>query len=225
MPVVGTSIDIEGAKTKGAADDIARDFEAQARRRGVSAQLRRIACEALEAPAIAAAAARLFDLAILPLAPGSRASRELAEAVIFGAGRPCLLLPPNWGVEPTLFDRALVAWDASRAATRALGDGLPLLQRANAVFVIAVGSQTSVAARTLADVERWLADHDVRAQCALVDGGGGSAAAAIEEHARRVRANLLVMGAFGHSRMRDFILGGVTRTALAEPKFMVLFSH
>lgn len=225
MPLVGTTIDVEDAKTRGNAEDIARDFEAQAMRRGVDAQLRRVACEALDAPAVAAATARLFDLSIIPMAPDSRADRELAEGIVFGSGRPCLLLPHYSAIQPALFDRPLVAWDASRAATRALSDALPLLRRAMEVFVVTVAAENSTAARTLADVERWLADHRVRANCVRLNGTGRGAAAAIEEHARQVRANVLVMGAFGHSRMRDFILGGVTRSVLAEPKFPVLFSH
>ncbi|MBX9759932.1 MAG: universal stress protein, partial [Beijerinckiaceae bacterium] len=219
------TIELEDAKTRATADDIARDFETQAKRRGANAQLRRVSCDALDAPAIAAATARLFDLTIMPVAAGSRADRELAEGIVFGSGRPCLLLPQHWNAESFLLDRPLIAWDASRAATRALADALPLLLRAKDVFVVAVAAENTAPASTLRDVERWLADHGVRANSALVDGMGRSAAMAIGEHAREVRANMLVMGAFGHSRLRDFILGGVTRSVLAEPKIPILFSH
>lgn len=225
MPVLGTTIALEDAKTRGTAEDIARDFEAQARRRSANAQLRRVSCDALDAPAVAAASARLFDLTIMPLAADSRPDRELAEGIVFGSGRPCLLLPQHWTAEPFLLDRPLVAWDASRAAARALADALPLLLRAKEVFVVAVAGENSAPARTLPDVARWLADHGVNANSALMNAMGRSAAIAIHEHAREVRANLLVMGAFGHSRLRDFVLGGVTRSILAEPRTPVLFSH
>ncbi|MFN3891758.1 MAG: universal stress protein [Beijerinckiaceae bacterium] len=225
MPIVGTTIDAEDVKTKANAEDIARDFLGQARHRGVEAELRRVTCDALDAPGYAAATARLFDLTIVPAAPDSRADRELAEAIVFGSGRPCLLLPHYRTPQVTPFDRPLIAWDASRAAARALADSLPMLKRAMEVFLINVGPKQSAGARSIADVERWLSDHRVRVNSVRVDGDARSAAAAIEEHARAVHANLIVMGAFGHSRVRDFILGGVTRSVLAEPRVPVLFSH
>ena len=225
MPVVGTTIDAEEAKTRANAEDIARDFEAQARRKGLSAELRRVTCDAQDAAAVAAATARLFDVTILPLAGGSRADRDLAEGIVFASGRPCLLLPQYWPSPAALAERPLVAWDASRAATRALADALPLLRRAMEVFLVAAAPPDSAAARTLPDVEQWLADHGVRANCARVELAGRTAAVAIDEHARKAHADMLVMGAFGHTRMRDFILGGVTRTVLAEPRLPVLFSH
>lgn len=225
MPIVGTTIDAEEAKTKANAQDIARDFVSQTRQRSLEAELRHVACDALDAPGVAAAAARLFDLTIVPIAPGSRADRELAEAIVFGSGRPCLLLPHYQASAVTPFDRPLIAWDASRAAARALADALPMLRRAIEVFLVHVGPEQSAAARSLPDVERWLSDHRVRVNSLRIDGNSRTAAAAIGEHARAVHANLLVMGGFGHSRVRDFVLGGVTRSMLAEPRIPVLFSH
>ncbi|MDP2358859.1 MAG: universal stress protein [Beijerinckiaceae bacterium] len=224
MPILGTTIDAEDAKTKANAEAIAQDFLTLSQHRGVAADLRRVTSEAIDGPGLIAATARLFDLTILSVAPGSRAARELAEAVVFGSGRPCLLLPQKWVATPALFDRPLVAWDASRAATRALADALPMLQRAADVNLIIVAPEQSEAARSAPDVERWLKDHGVCVTCARID-GAGDAATAIAEYALGIRANLIVMGAFGHSRLRDFILGGVTRSVLAEPRLPVLFSH
>jgi nucleotide-binding universal stress UspA family protein len=225
MPIVGTTIDAEDAKTKANAEAIARDFLSQGQHRGVDAELRRVICEAIDAPGLAAATARLFDLAIVPIAPGSQADRELAESIVFGSGRPCLLLPHYWSTQLSMFDRPLIAWDASRAATRAIADALPILRRALEVFLVVAAPENSAAARSLPDIERWLTDHRVRANCVRVEGGGQSAASIIADHAQSVHANLIVMGAFGHSRVRDFILGGVTRSVLAEPKIPILFSH
>ena len=223
MPFVGATIDAEEAKTKANAQAIADDFTAQARRRGLDAHLRRVACDALDSPGLTAATARLFDLAIVPIAPQSRADRELAEDVVFGSGRPVLLLPTS--VQGAALDRPLIAWDASRAAARALMDAMPMLQRAAEVFLVSVAPDRSDAAHSLPDIERWLSEHGVRANCARIDAGGQDAAAAIYAHAQSVRANLIVMGAFGHSRVRDFILGGVTRSVLADPGLPTLFSH
>lgn len=225
MPIVGTTIDAEETKTQANADAIAHEFLSLTRHRGVDAELRRVTCDALDAPGVAAATARFFDLTILPIAANSRADRELAEAIVFGSGRPCLLLPLYQATQVTPFDRPLIAWDASRAATRALVDSLPMLRRALEVFLVAVTPENSAAARSLPDVERWLNDHRVRVNCARIEGNDRAAASAITEHARDVHANLLVMGAFGHSRVRDFILGGVTRSVLADPTLPILFSH
>jgi nucleotide-binding universal stress UspA family protein len=225
MPIVGTTIDAEEAKTKANAEAIAREFTAQTKHRELDAELRRVACDALDSPGLTAVAGRLFDLIIVPIAPQSRADRELAEAVVFGSGRPVLLLPPYWAVQITPFDRPLIAWDATRAAARALNDALPMLRRAREIFLVAVTPDASEIAQTLPDVQRWLNEHGVRVNCARIDADGLSAAAAIAAHAKAVRANLIVMGAFGHSRVRDFILGGVTRSVLAEPILPILFSH
>ncbi len=224
MPVLGTTIDAEAAKTKANAEAIVQDFLSHSRRRAIAADLRRVTCEALDGPWLVAATARLFDLTILTIAPHSRFVRELAETVVFGSGRPCLLLPQKWIAPPAMFQRPLVAWDASRAAARALADALPMLQRASEVHLIIVAPEESQTARSAPDVERWLNDHGVRVTCARVD-NSGDVAAAIADHARAIDADLIVMGAFGHSRLRDFILGGVTRSVLAEPPLPVLFSH
>ncbi len=225
MPIVGTTIDAEDAKTKANAEAIARDFFSQSQRCGVDAELRRVTCDALDGPGVAAATARLFDLSIMPIAQDSRADREYAEALVFGSGRPCLMVPHFTPVGPAPFDRPLIAWDAGRAAARALADSLPILKRAVEASLIVVAPENSASARSMADVARWLDDHGVRVNSARVECDGRTAASAIADHARSVHANLIVMGAFGHSRVRDFILGGVTRSMLAEPRLPVLFSH
>lgn len=225
MPFVGATIDVEDAKTRVSADAIAQEFEAQTRLRGVRSDLQRVTCDALDASGIVAQAARLCDLTIVTLAPQSRADRELAEAALFGAGRPALLLPLYYPAPITAFDRVVVAWDASRAAARALSDSMPLLRRANDVFVVTLAREGTHVAQTLIHVERQLKEHGVSANCTRIDDSAGSDYGAILGHAKSVNANLLVMGAFGHSRMRDFILGGVTQSVLADLTIPVLLSH
>ena len=125
MPIVGTTIDAEEAKTKANAEAIAHEFLAQTKHRELDAELRRAPCDALDSPGVAAVASRLFDLTIVPIAPQSRADRELAEAVVFGSGRPVLLLPPYWAVHITPFDRPLIAWDCGARAERCASDASP----------------------------------------------------------------------------------------------------
>ena len=225
MPVVGATIDAEDAKTRANAEAIAHDFQSQTRRRGVTAELQRVKCNALDASGLAAEAARLFDLTIVTLAPHARADRELAEAVLFGSGRPALLLPLYYPAQITAFDRVVVAWDASRASARALSDALPFLRRAKEVCLVAVTEENSRVVQSLHHVERQLKDHGVSAIVARIDAAESSDYGAIVGHVKNVNANLLVMGAFGHSRVRDFILGGVTQSVLADLTMPVLFSH
>ena len=225
MPFVGATIDVEEAKTFANAEAIAREFLSQTRHRGMEAELRRVVCHALDASGVAAEAARLFDITIVTLAPHARTDRELAEAIVFGSGRPVLLLPPCFAGQLAPFDRVLVAWDASRASARALCDALPLLRRANEVSVVSVSNEHSRVAQSMSYVERWLSDHRVHANCTRVDLHATTEFCEIANHAKNVNANILVMGAFGHSRIRDFILGGVTKSVLANMTMPVLFSH
>lgn len=225
MPVVGARIDAETVKTVANAREIGREFEMHARERRLKAELRRVTCEALDAPGFAAEAARVFDLSIVPLAPSSFTDRELAEGLISGSGRPCLLLPHAWAAKPAPFDRVLVAWDGGRAVTRALSDALPLLQRAIDIAVVEVATQRAAHAHMLADVERWLSDHGVHARAQRLEKGRQSVAEVIDEAARLQGADLIVMGAFGHSRVRDFIVGGVTRSVLTAPRLPVFLSQ
>jgi nucleotide-binding universal stress UspA family protein len=225
MPGVGTMIEAEEAKTHAAGEEMARDFLECAGRHGVAHALRRVACDALDAPGLAAEAARLHDLSILTVAAGRRADASFAEAVVFGSGRPCLVLPA--GREQTRlqgFERVLVAWDGGRAAARALADALPLLESAREVEALSVVDDEKAPRRGMDDLEQWFADHGVRAVCRTIVAGGRAADAILREAQAR-RSDLLVMGAFGHSRLRDFVLGGVTRAMLAEPTMPVLFSH
>lgn len=225
MPIVGATIDVEEAKTLANAEAIVREFFSQTGQRGVNAQLRRVSCNALDASGVAAETARLFDITIVTLAPDARMDRDLAEAVVFGSGRPVLLLPLYHAAQLTRFDRVVVAWDASRASARALSDALPLLSRAEEVSVVSVSNEHSRVAQSMSHVELWLADHGVRATCTRIDASAESDFSVIAAHAKSMNANLLVMGAFGHSRMRDFILGGVTRSVLTNMTMPVLFSH
>lgn len=173
---------------------------------------------------VAASEARYFDLAIVGWEAGSDTSRATAEAVVFGSGRPTLLLPVSASVRPVR--HAAIAWDGSRVAARAVADAAPFLQRAQRTTVL-----------TVVD-EKPLEDKDIARRLAASLGKRGIAAEAVsihaedcpigislQEHALKHGADLLVMGAYGHSAVRDFILGGATEDILADLRLPVLFSH
>jgi len=171
---------------------------------------------------VAVAEARLRDLAVLPVVPG--AMHDMALALVFGAGRPVLLLPVE--AAPQAVRHLAVAWDGSRVAARALRDGLDLLEPGGKVSVLTVTGEKSLAATAAAeDVVRMLGRKGLRAEAVIAQAQGRAVSAALQDSARIAGADLLAMGGFGHSRLRDFVLGGVTKDMLSEAAMPLLLSH
>jgi nucleotide-binding universal stress UspA family protein len=174
--------------------------------------------------------ARHADLVILgqhdPDDPAT-APRSLPEEVILGSGRPALLVP-YIGPGASFGERAIVAWDASREAARAVNDALPLLERAKAVAVVTINPREQPfghGEEPGADIGLHLARHGIKVEVERVEARDLDTANAILSHLANAGADLLVMGAYGHSRLREVVLGGVTRTILAEMTVPVLMSH
>jgi nucleotide-binding universal stress UspA family protein len=174
--------------------------------------------------------ARYADLVILgqydPDDPAS-GPRYLPEEVILGSGRPALLVP-YIGPAATFGERVMVAWDASREAARAVNDALPLLERAKAVGVVTVNPREQPfghGEEPGADIGLHLARHGIKVEVQRVEARELDTANAILSHLANEGADLLVMGAYGHSRLREVVLGGVTRTILADMTVPVLMSH
>ena len=177
-----------------------------------------------------ATSARHADLVILgqhdPDDPAS-GPRSLPEGVILASGRPALLVP-YVGAAATFGQRVMVAWDASREAARAVNDALPLLERAKAVSVVTVNPREQPfghGEEPGADIGLHLARHGIKVEVRRVEARDLDTANAMLSHAANESADLLVMGAYGHSRLREVVLGGVTRTILAEMTVPVLMSH
>lgn len=172
--------------------------------------------------------ARLHDLTILPVYEGS-GGQWIAETLVFDAGRPVLLLPKGGGTGHK-FDKIVIGWDGGRSAARALADALPWLARATSVTLVVITGEKAQQhpgqpRQHLADVRRHLDRHDVSAECVEEPADGSDAGSALLRYCERTGAELLVMGAYGHSRIRDFVLGGATRTVVAKPALPVLLSH
>jgi nucleotide-binding universal stress UspA family protein len=171
---------------------------------------------------------RLHDLTILPVPDFIGMEEDAAESVCFGTGRPVLLLPAYEGAilrSPSV-KRVVVAWDYSRAASRALADALPLLRLATDVHVVTFcGEKDLPEEHALRDVSRHLQLHGIKATLDDADVGGRSIGDAMRDYLQEVKADLLVMGAFGHSRLREFVLGGATRSMFRKPPVPVFLSH
>lgn len=174
-------------------------------------------------PELAAKHARYHDISLIGWSDDNPATRMLAEAVVFGSGRPALLIPET--LSTIRLDHVAIAWDAGRAAARALADARPLLERASAVSVLVITDEKPLSAeagKTLADNLQGLGLPARLQTCQL---GGAGIAEALQTGATGIGADVLVMGGFGHSRLRDFVLGGATEGVLANLKMPVLLSH
>jgi nucleotide-binding universal stress UspA family protein len=184
----------------------------------------RIGCPALATTWQLAARARPYDFLIVPVY-GHPETLSIAEGLIFESGRPVLLLPPE-GMAGHRFDDVVVGWDGSRGAARALAEALDLLAAAESVTVATVtGDKDLVGTAPAEDVVRHLSRHGITAEAVDVPLGGENAGEALTSFCKKRGADLLVMGAFGHTRAREFLLGGATRSALKEPVLPVLMAH
>lgn len=172
----------------------------------------------------AAVEARYYDLTLLPLAKGSVTARDHAQSVIFGAGRPAILFPPTVKSEP--LKRVAVAWDGSRVAARALADVMPFLGDDTQLTVLTVQGEKALAGHDIAEaLASSLAVRGYSARAQNVALGGRKIAEALQEAALESGSGLLVMGGFGHSRVRDFVLGGATHGIFADTRLLILLSH
>src|SRR5215472_1901164 len=205
----------ENAKSANAA--VAR-FEAAAGTAGLSAETRILDASVAGAADLFGRIARRFDLAVVGQARPREGSSEelLIEGALFESGRPVVVVPHVQRQELRL-ERVLVCWDGSRPATRAIADALPFLQRAKTVEIVAVSGERGKG-RELAgtNMARHLGRHGLNVELKRVSSGDGDVAAAIQSHAAQVGTDFMVLGGYGHSRLREFILGGVTRTILTS---------
>lgn len=153
------------------------------------------------------------------------AADELPETLVMGSGRPTLVVP-RYGKFPTVGERVLVAWSRTRESTRAVHDAMPLLTRAKTVTVMEVNPAARDTPHIAgADIALHLARHNVKADVASTTASDIDVGDAILSRAADLGADLLVMGAYGHSRMREYAFGGVTLHILKHMTVPVLMSH
>ena len=174
---------------------------------------------------------RTADLIVLgqsdPAIATFGAASGIPEHVPLSAGRPCLILPyaGHW---PTLGRRALIAWDGGREAARAVNDALPLLRRAQQVTIVTIGGRLQgdgTAAQGAAALGAHLTRHGLTVEVRHDAGGTIGVPDLLLSLASDLSADLLVMGAYGHSRLRELIMGGVTRAILDHMTLPILMSH
>ncbi|MCR5879278.1 universal stress protein [Phenylobacterium sp. J367] len=171
--------------------------------------------------------ARTRDLSLIPIGPQMLADVGVAEALLFGSGRPVCIFPEGRAFEPAAqFDKAAIAWDGSRVAARAVADALPVLQAARAVRILVVrGEKALPAALGTGELQRHLRLHDIETWVNEIDAGGEPIGRAIASYVQDRDVDLLVMGGFGHSRAREFVLGGATAAMFEAPPCPAFLSH
>lgn len=146
--------------------------------------------------------------------------------IVIGTGRPVLLIPPETPF-PNAFDRVLVAWNESREATRAAFDAVPLMRNADSVEIVTVdgGGNGSDRLPVGDELAQALARHGVKTETAALSGVDSNAGEELLAAAKKRKCDLLVMGCYGHSRVREFVFGGATRDVINAMTMPVLMSH
>jgi nucleotide-binding universal stress UspA family protein len=202
-------------------------FTAAAERAGIAAEPTMLPASFAGAGDQFGLIARRFDLAIVGQAEPEKGAVEelIAESALFESGRPIIMVPYIQKA-PLKLDRVMVCWDGSRAATRAIADAMPLLERAGQVELVIIadepGKQDEIAG---ADMGEHLARHGLNVDVKRMSRGDIDVAEALLSHAADANTDFIVMGGYGHSRLREFVLGGVTRSILRSLTVPVLMSH
>lgn len=215
----------EGWKT---ASPVEQAFRGFVQREGIEGEWRVVEGDPAE---VVPLHARYADLVVVGqpnrYEPRSDGTDQIPANVVMSSGRPALVIPFA-GNFTTIGAHILVAWNASREAARAVNDAMPLLKLAKAVTVLAINPKGGVYGHgevPAADISLHLARHGVKAEATHTVASDISDGEALLSYSADIGADLIVAGAYGHSRAREVAFGGVTRTLLNEMTVPVFFSH
>ena len=202
-------------------------FEQAAKRAGVSYESLNVSASISGAAERLGRLARRFDLAIVgqPEREKSAPDEVVDEGVLFESGRPVIFVPYIQKAVLKL-DRVMVCWDGSRAATRAIADSLPFLRKAKKVEIVMVAGKAGKEDEIPGvDLGQHLARHGLEVDVKRITAPNIDVSSTILSYAADTNADMIVMGGYGHSRLREFILGGVTRSILETMTVPALMSH
>lgn len=198
-------------------------FERETRSAGLSAEF----IERVDEPVDTfATALRYADLAVVGQREEDSADTDLPESVAISSGRPVIVVP-HIGYRKPIGGNVLLAWNASAQAAHAATSALPLLAKANKVTLLVIDGEGDRAHgdEPGADAARWLARHGVKVEVHREASGGVDAGNIILSRVLDFDIDLIVMGVFGHSRFREFVLGGASSTLLSSMTVPVLMAH
>jgi nucleotide-binding universal stress UspA family protein len=222
-----TWIDEQRAESRGLAQAAIDAFEHTAKNAGLSAEHRLIEASIGSAAALFGRIARRFDLSVVSQRDPDRNTPDdlFIESALLESGRPVVVVPyiQRGGLK---LDRVLVCWDTRRNAARAVADALPFLHRSKTVEVISIsksgGPEDDLPG---ADIAQHLARHGLTVDAKHLVGADIDVADMILSYAADCGADFIVMGGYGHSRLREFVLGGATKGILDAMTVPVLMSH
>jgi len=208
------------------ARDAAARFEKAAKKAGISAESKIISTSISGGADQLGRLARRFDLAVVGQSKGDSAPDEVVdEGVLFESGGPVIFVPfiQKAGLK---LDRIMVCWDGSRAATRAIADAMPFLHRAKQVEIVMISGKKPLEDEIAGvDLGQHLARHGLTINVKRITSPDIDVAATILSYVADSNADMIVMGGYGHSRLREFILGGVTQKLLESMTVPSLMSH
>jgi nucleotide-binding universal stress UspA family protein len=220
-------IDTQRAENERAATAATSRFDDAARIASVRSETRMVKSSMAGVATRFAHIARRFDLSVVAQAKPDADGPEalIVEQAMFDSGRPVLVVPYIQAA-PFKADCIMLCWDGSRQAARAAADATPFLSRAKVVdvFIVESGKLKSDEIPG-ADIAQHLARHNRNVNVTRTTSGDTDVANVILSHAADTGADMLVMGGYGHSRLREFILGGVTREIISSMTLPTLMSH
>jgi len=217
----------EAVRSVSNAHDLLKAFDSAATRFGVRNEQRLERFAAADIPENFAVWARLKDLSLVPVKPHDDQSEKIVERLIFESGRPILMCPEEFAGELAVaFDRVVIAWDHTAPAARAVADALPWLQAAaNVRIVTATDDNTLAELESGAALVSHLAEHGIKAAFETVRIDGSAVGKVFEAYVKANAIDLLVMGAYRHSRLNEIVWGGATKTIIGRPPCWVMMSH
>lgn len=224
VPLVHALVDTVNTERHEKAELEKGEVMARARLKGVN-----LSCDLFEGPYSKAradfiATARLSDCIILPKPNGLLSlQRDFVETVLFGSGRPVIVVPNKWQKGP-VFQRIAVAWDGGREAARAVGDAMPLLAKADEIEIVCA---TPEPRKNLsgADLARHLSRHYRTVRLTELPLLFADAGMTLRNYLSAAPPDLFVMGAYGHPRPLEFVMGGATSMILSEAQVPIFYSH
>ncbi len=233
VPISGTGyipaevIESQQSDNEAAAKAALDRFAEATRRAGLSAEPLSLTASLSGAGDQFGRIARRFDLAVVGQAEPEASSVEeiVAETTLFESGRPVIMVPYIQKA-PLKLDNVMVCWDGSRQSARAIANSMPLLVKAGRVEIVIItnerGKQEEIEG---ADMGQHLARHGLKVEVHRITGGNIDVADALLSHAADSSADFMVMGGYGHSRLREFVLGGVTHSIFKSMTVPLLMSH
>ncbi len=222
-----TWVDAQRAESRAAAQEAVDRFEAAAKREGLAAEHRIVEANLGVAATLFGRIARCFDLAVVGQTDPERTLPDdlLIEAVLFESGRPAVVVPYIQR-EGLKLSYVLVCWDGSHNAARAIADSLPFLIRAKKVQIVTVASREGeVHELPGTDLGEHLVRHGLNVEVKRLVAANVDISNVILSYAADCGADFMVMGGYGHSRLREFVLGGATRGILQSMTVPVLMAH